>query len=289
MADTHTKLQFDMIRQLIGDHELSSNGKVVGVLIVDRLHRKDDAVAGIKAGHTRIGHSSIERITGIPERSVKRAIAELRERGHLAVDGAPWKGEGPGRGRVNVYQPIFKDEPQGDLFAHLDAEDAAQKRSKWNREKGSPVAPFSSMPPRKKRGQIVQEKGSPVARRTSASVCKKDGSKQEREKSSALALEDGAAPLGRAVTKAEEAIPPRPTETMVAYAVEKGWSEIKAWNQYDLFVAWHAAKGKIPANLEAAWQIWVLRGIEHDHRDQRNGMPSYAVALLDLAKEKRGE
>jgi len=162
MADPHTKLQFGMIRQLADDNNLTVAALRIGLKLVDRLRRKDDPATGIKAGHVGIGHTAIERITGIPERTVARACVQLRERNHFAVDTAPWKGLGPGRGHVNIYRPIFHGEPQGSLF-DLGAEDTAQKRPNRNREKTSPVAPFSAMVQRNKRRHSEQEKTSPVA------------------------------------------------------------------------------------------------------------------------------
>src|SRR5262249_21214125 len=106
----HVKRQFDTIRQLRDDAGLSKAALRVGLVIADRIRRKDNPKTGARAGQARISQEAIAEILAIDARAVRRAIAELKAGEHFDVQGTPWRG---GRAHVNTYTPRLRTDEQG--------------------------------------------------------------------------------------------------------------------------------------------------------------------------------
>jgi hypothetical protein len=269
MRDEHTKFhakrQFDMMRQLRDDADLPNAALRVGLLIVDRLRRKDSAKTGTRAGQARLSQEAIAEILAIDPRTVGRAILSLKEREHFDVRGTPWRG---GRAHCNVYTPRLRTDAQG----RFDFEEGPKTPVKMPGFKAAKTpTKMPGLSPELNTETPVDLSSKP---RSKCPVSPSDSVwKTEKTEESFQERESGSRSLVKKLPRSRSGgavIPEGPTPRMITYAAKEiGWSEQESRRQYLDMIAWYANEGKEIRSPEGAWRFWIKRELEFQQRKRQ--------------------
>jgi hypothetical protein len=268
-----------MVRQLRDDAGLSTAALRIGLLILDRIRKKDSEKTGTRAGQARISQQAIAEILGIDARTVGRAILSLKEREHFDVRGTPWRG---GRAHCNVYTLRLRGDAQG-RFDFEEAPETPVKMPGFAAEKTPVKMPeFSPEQNTETPGKIVDKPRSKCPVSPSDSVCsertdtEKSKERESRNGHAGLSLpeDDNSRPLS------EGAIVPgsSPTQEMIDYAIREIGSEEIVWEQWDALVDYCLRKGEKVRDPNATWRWWIrqYKRLAAEKRPQ-TGVASFAM------------
>jgi hypothetical protein len=291
MRDQHTARQWAIVREHLAAPYLSAIDKLVGIFLTDRIRRKHDPETGTPGGKVRIPVSGIAAALGISERAAQYSVARLKTAGHLAVDVTKWRGPALGRAHANTYTPLLKGDPQGSLnfpddptYTHGGASIEGPEQTTEYTHHGASMRNRAA--PQRLHANGDTKGCTTVRVYPSDSVCKTKTEESFSKRESRRSLSAKKLPRSRS---RGAVIPEGPTAEMEYFAQDTaGWTQEYSGHQYRLMVAHYAKDGKTIHNVEAAWRVWVERGIEHEMKRQQRqnslGMPNSLRAAEAFVK-----
>ncbi len=240
MADTFTRDLFAWLNRINDDVETAAAEFRVAYVIGQHLNRK-----------TRTAWPTLQTLANIlqtNERVIRRAVAALVARGHLAVTVQR------GRHKPNIYRPIIKGEDNRTL------------ESGFRSGKPDTGVRFSNA-----ENRTSEDRKPDIFDRKTGLRSPTEPSDEPSDEPS-----EGAAPPQKRVTRSRRRRPSTPwpngfrlDDDLAEHAVQKAsWDRGRALTEFERFENYHRSKGSVFADWRAAWRTWVSNGIKYD-RERR--------------------
>jgi hypothetical protein len=227
-----TSFIFACINQVDADPETSAQELRLAWVISQMINKKTRVCFPLQ--------STLAKRLGVSDRAVREYIAGLVDRGHLRV-------RHRGRDKSSIYELILQDRNAASGRDTGRPEDTFRSSAvDRNEDRKSDVArPEVS---RCKTGTVLPTE--PISEPISEP--EERGAPSARPRSSLSGEEIPTSP------------PPTATEPMLARARERaGWDTVKSKDEFEKFRNLALSKGTQSHNWDAAFSVWIERGVEH--------------------------